>query len=193
MAYTIEICCIFVPKIVQICLQSSKIRPPNSNVDKCAILLSLQGQPPTSTKKFHELESWCMACVSVKLKSKEKRGVSNKRHVSFIWDKGVSVESLKNLWGLDCPSFLLFLLAVHIKVIENSLWRWFPKEVPFLFGIKLSFEPSTTSVPHFTKWVSAISTTRSAARRLLCERLQRFLAVNGPRLGPGWSWMPGRT
>ena len=33
---TIEICCIFVPKSVQICLQSSKIRPPNSNVDKCA-------------------------------------------------------------------------------------------------------------------------------------------------------------
>ena len=32
---TIEICCIFVPKSVQICLQSSKIRPPNSNVDKC--------------------------------------------------------------------------------------------------------------------------------------------------------------
>ena len=33
---TIEICCIFVPKSVQICLQSSKIHPPNSNVDKCA-------------------------------------------------------------------------------------------------------------------------------------------------------------
>ena len=32
---TIEICCIFVPKSVQICLQSSKICPPNSNVDKC--------------------------------------------------------------------------------------------------------------------------------------------------------------
>ena len=32
---TIEICCIFVPKSVQICLQSSKIRPPNSNIDKC--------------------------------------------------------------------------------------------------------------------------------------------------------------
>ena len=26
-----------VPKSVQICLQSSKIRPPNSNVDKCAM------------------------------------------------------------------------------------------------------------------------------------------------------------
>ena len=30
---TIEICCIFVPQSVQICLQSSKIRPPNSNID----------------------------------------------------------------------------------------------------------------------------------------------------------------
>ena len=35
----IEIGCIFVPKKVQICLQSSKIRPPNSNVDNCASVL----------------------------------------------------------------------------------------------------------------------------------------------------------
>ena len=34
--FAIEIGCIFVPKSVQICLQSSKICPPNSNVDKCA-------------------------------------------------------------------------------------------------------------------------------------------------------------
>ena len=32
----IEICCIFVQESVQICLQSSKIRPPNLNVYKCA-------------------------------------------------------------------------------------------------------------------------------------------------------------
>ena len=36
---TIEICCIFVPKSVQICLQSSKICPPNSNVSKCAVVV----------------------------------------------------------------------------------------------------------------------------------------------------------
>ena len=39
---TIEICCIFVPKSVQICLQSSKIRLPNSNLDKCVTGEALQ-------------------------------------------------------------------------------------------------------------------------------------------------------
>ena len=33
---SMEICCINVQQSLQICLQSSKIRPPNSNVDKCA-------------------------------------------------------------------------------------------------------------------------------------------------------------
>ena len=45
---TIEICCIFVPKSVQICLQSSKIRPPNSNVDKC--------DPPRKTQNLQQIQ-----------------------------------------------------------------------------------------------------------------------------------------
>ena len=45
---TIEICCIFVPQSVQICLQSSKIRPPNLNVDKC---VRTTGYKKTEKKK----------------------------------------------------------------------------------------------------------------------------------------------
>ena len=41
---TIEICCIFVPKSVQICLQSSKIRPPNSNVNNCVVVAYHEAQ-----------------------------------------------------------------------------------------------------------------------------------------------------
>ena len=36
---SMEICCINVQQSLQICLQSSKIRPPNSNIDKCVFVV----------------------------------------------------------------------------------------------------------------------------------------------------------